>query len=355
MSQHSRPRRTACLPPIPQSSSSSSSCSILSSGGEFQPASPIPDSPPTEPLFPLSSGLPRRDFLRTAALAVGLPALNLAASVEAQPSGVAASFIDVNVHLSRWPLRRVPADETPALANLLRAQGVTQAWAGSLDGLLHKDLAAVNARLIEQCRQHGQGLFVPFGSVNPWLPDWEEDLRRCAEEHHMPGIRLHPNYHNYTLDTPQFTRLLRLAAERRLVVQLALIMEDERMMHPRLRVPPVDIAPLVDLVKTTPGLRLILLNAMGTLRGDVLKRLLDAGEVYVEIAMLEGVGGVINLLRQIPVERVLFGSHTPLFYFQSAALKLKESPLTPAQLQAIQSGNARRLIPSPILPRGKTG
>jgi predicted TIM-barrel fold metal-dependent hydrolase len=162
----------------------------------------------------------------------------------------------------------------------------------------------------------------------------------------MPGIRLHPNYHSYKLDHPDFARLLRLATERRLIVQLALLMEDERMMHPLLRVEPVDPTPLVDLVKQTPGLRLVLLNALGKLRGKPLSNLIDAGQVYVEISMLEGVGGVGNLLAQVPANRVLFGSHTPLFYFESALLKLKESLLSKEALKSIQSANARQLIAS---------
>ena len=168
-------------------------------------------------------------------------------------------------------------------------------------------------------------------------------MRRCAEDHRMPGIRLHPNYHGYKLDDPDFAKLLRLATEHRLIVQLVLVMEDERMMHRLMQVEPVDTAALVSLVKQTPGLRLVLLNALRTLRGKPLLDLIAAGEVCVEISMLEGVGGVENVLAQIPAGRVLFGSHAPLFYFESALLKLKESSLTDEQLRAIRDENAQRL------------
>jgi hypothetical protein len=162
----------------------------------------------------------------------------------------------------------------------------------------------------------------------------------------MPGIRLHPNYHRYKLDDPDFARLLRLAADRRLIVQLTLAMEDERAMHPLLRVEPVNPAPLADLVQKTPGLRLVVLNALRMLRGEPLRKLLAAGEVYVEIATLEGVGGVARFLEQVPLQRVLFGSHAPFFYFESAFLKLQESPLSQQKLNAIRRENAQRLAPA---------
>ena len=255
-------------------------------------------------------------------------------------------IIDVNVNLSRWPARRFPLDETASLVAKLRSHGVAEAWAGSFDGLFHKDLAAVNARLAGECCEAQGVRLVPFGSVNPLLPDWEEDLRRCAEEHRMPGIRLHPNYHGYALDHPAFARLLGLAAARRLVVTLALVMEDARMMHPLLRVPPVDPAPLAALVERTPGLRLALFNAPNSLRGEALKTLLGAGEVYVDTSMVEGVGGVSKLLEGTPPGRVLLGSHAPFFYFEAALLKLKESIMTVPQIRAVREENARRLLPS---------
>ncbi len=286
--------------------------------------------------------IPRREFLILALATTGAAALG---SVDAAPTPrQKTGLIDVNVNLSRWPLRRLRGDDTPALVKMLRNQGVTQAWAGSFDGLLHKDISAVNTRLAEECRNHGRGLLFPFGSINPKLPDWEEELHRCVEQHSMPGIRLHPNYHGYKLDDPDFARLLRRATDRGLIVQLALMMEDERMMHPLMRVEPVDTAPLADLVKATPGLRLALLNALGKLRGKPLSNLITAGEVYVEFSMLEGVGAVSSLLAQVQTERVLFGSHAPLFYFESSLLKLKESPLNEDQLLAIRHRNAKRLL-----------
>lgn len=288
----------------------------------------------------------RRAFVKTTATAAGL-GLGLAAS--GLPAAAASRtrrhpLVDVNVNLSRWPLRRIPGDTPEALVAKLRAHGVTQAWAGSFDGLLHKDLAAVNARLAEDCRRCGNGLLLPFGSINPTAPDWHNELQRCARQHGMRGVRLHPNYHGYTLDDPGFERLLRAATDLKLVVQLALVMEDERMMHPRLRVDPVDPAPLAALVARTPGLRLVLLNALRTLQEPGRSALLRTGTVWVDIAMLEGVGGLETLLVHVPIESVLFGSHAPLFYFEAARLKLQESLLTPAQARALGTKNAARVL-----------
>ncbi len=280
----------------------------------------------------------RRSFL-LATLAAGT-LVKFTAKAAERPSN---DLIDVNVNLSRWPLRRVRYDDTAALAGMLKEKKVHQAWAGTFDGLLHKDLGSVNARLTDECRRHGRGILAPFGSINPKLADWEEELRRCAEGHRMIGIRLHPNYHGYKLDHPDFLKLLQLATEKNLIVQLPLLMEDERMMHPSLRVPQVDTTPLADVVKEVTGLKLILLNATGKLNGEALKNLMNKADVSVEIATLEGVGGISNLLTQISADRILFGSYAPLFYFESALLKLKESPLNSETLRLICRGNAHRL------------
>lgn len=276
----------------------------------------------------------RRGFVQAAAAAAaGSVAIARAVLPEA------GSLVDTNVSLSRWPLRRLPADETPALIAKLRSHGVTEAWAGSFDGLLHRDLGAVNARLARECQRSG-GLLKPFGSVNPRLPDWEEDLRRCAEDHRMPGIRLHPAYHGYPLDDPVFVQLLRLSAARGLVVQVVMAMEDRRMMHPRLEVATPEWTPLAGVVQGVPGLRLELLG----LKVPPPAELLQAGDVCFEHSMIEGVGALARLLAQVPQERVVFGSHAPLFYFEAAILKLRESNLTVEQTRAVRWANACRLV-----------
>ena len=252
-------------------------------------------------------------------------------------------IIDVNVSLSRWPFRRLRGDEPAELVSLLRGRGVEQAWAGSFDGLLHKDIAGVNSRLAADCQRHGAGMLVPFGSVHPKLPDWEEDLRRCAEEHRMPGIRLHPNYHGYTLEDPDFERLLKSAARRGLAVQIALKMEDDRVQHPLLRVPPVDATTLSALAGGIPGLRLMVLNGPGPLSKDGIAKAAAAG-IGFDFAMQEGINGVAKLIDQVGLERVFFGSHFPFFTWDSAGLKVVESGLDQSAERAILSENAERWI-----------
>jgi len=253
-------------------------------------------------------------------------------------------IVDANVSLSRWPFRRLVGDETPELVRRLRKRGVAQVWAGNFDGILHKDVGGVNARLAAECRTHGKDFLVPFGTVNPKLPDWQEDLRRCQEDYRMPGIRLHPNYHGYDLREPVFRELLNLAAERRLIVQLAVCMEDERTQHPLIRVPPVDCAPLPELLKRDPALRLVLINCDPAIRQGLLQPVLSAGGAYCDISMVEGIEGVARLVERVSPKKVLFGSNSPLFYFESALLKIQETGLSESEKDALLEGNARQLL-----------
>lgn len=286
--------------------------------------------------------LTRRAFIATTATVAAANAL-APSRLAAAPAPAAVELIDTHVALGRWPFRRVPLDEPPELVAKLREHGVTEAWTGSFDALLHKDISAVNARLVADCERHGRGLLMPIGAINPTLPGWVEDMRRCAEVHRMRGIRLHPNYHGYTLADPHAAQVLERAAQFGLLVQIAVALEDERTIHPLVNVPAVNTAPLGPLMKKFPALRVQLLNAFRTVRVPQAMAL-AAQRVAFDITMLDGIEGIANLFKQLPGGQLCFGSYAPVFYFEAAMLKLRESLLSDSQLESVRYGSARRLV-----------
>jgi hypothetical protein len=102
----------------------------------------------------------------------------LAAQTAARGSPAVRSpgIIDTNVNLFDWPFRALKYRDTKALVAKLKKHRIIEAWAGSFEALLSKDMSGVNARLAAECREHGPGFLIPFGSVNLAWPDWEEVL-----------------------------------------------------------------------------------------------------------------------------------------------------------------------------------
>ena len=274
----------------------------------------------------------RRTFIASAAATAALAG--------AKAASAAPSMIDCNAYLGHNPFRESIFQAPEALAAKLSKQGVTQAWVGSFAALLNRDISFVNAQLVDQCAK--LPLFTPVGSINPMLPTWQDDVKSCAEQHGMKIIRLHPNYHGYKLDDAVFGELIALATQLELAVQIVAQMEDERTQSPLVQAKPVDLKPLHGIAEKHPEARIMVLNASALMMTTVLR----GAKVWLDMAMLEGVGGIENLLKSWPQDRLCFGSHAPFFYPESSTLKLQESELSDAQMQAVKHQSAAAFIGS---------
>ena len=300
----------------------------------------------------------RRSFLKNSLLgaaAVSFADRQLLAAQSAArgaASGEAPGIIDTNVNLFDWPFRALKYRPTKTLVAKLKKHRIIEAWAGSFEALLSKDMNGVNARLAAECLEHGPGFLIPFGSVNLAWPDWQEDVRRCHEVHKMPGIRIYPGYQPFDLDHPGMESLVKMISERGLVLQVVFGMEDPRVHHPIINVGPVTFSPLLKTVNGTPNAKVELLHFSGSSQGEDLSQFMAKPNTVMDISRLEGNGAVARMIdstgsnsAHVPVDRIVFGSHAPYFPVETAILKLIESPLDFQQLQAIMAGNARRLLP----------
>lgn len=303
----------------------------------------------------------RRRFLSNsllAAAALSLP-VPLAAKANSRLPDSAVlpdsgpDITDTNVNLFKWPFRKLKYGSTKALVEKLQLHRITQAWAGNFEALFHKNIGQVNARLAEECRKHGEGMLLPFGTVNPAWPDWEEDLRRCHEIHHMPGIRIYPGYQAFDFNHPDFPRLVQQVADRELILQIVGDMEDTRVHHPIVHVREISMEPLIEIMKQVPDAKIQLLYWNHKVGRNQLERLIAETNIVLDISRIESAGGVGRLIEgkpwsgtamPIPVERLFFGSHAPYFPVETNLLKLFESPLTLEQMQAIMNSNARRFL-----------
>lgn len=280
----------------------------------------------------------RRDVLNLAVAAGASAALRpSSAAAKGGDAAPGLRIVDTNVSLFHWPFRRLPLDDVELLVKKYRSLGIKQAWAGTFEGVLHRDVASANQRLTDACLNYPE--LVPIGSVNPELPGWEEDFKRCHQKHSMPGIRLHPNYHGYTLDDPRFAQLLKLATKAGLFVQIAATLEDTRTQHPQLQVPDVDLAPLADVVRRVSGARVQVLNFRP--RGEAFEQLVKTTDVMFDTARVDGTDGIPKLVEAIPRGRVLFGTHAPFLIPEAALIRVHESDrLDDSALRAVYADNA---------------
>ncbi len=281
----------------------------------------------------------RREILGLAiALPVVASTLVSETSMATESESDETRIIDSNVSLFQWPFQRLPLDTVPELVSKLRSLNVIQAWAGTFEGLLHRDTTAVNDRLVAACDQYAE--LIPIGSINPMVPGWQSDLDRCIRHHNMQGIRLHPSYHGYSISDSIFAELLQQCAVLGCFVQIAVAMQDNRTQNALVQVQDVSLAPLGDALQETPGVRIQLLNAR--LRLEELQHVRHLPNVFLDTARVDGTDAIPRLLNSVGKHRVLFGSHVPFLIPEASMIRVHESQqLDATALSAVYRENAR--------------
>ncbi len=250
-------------------------------------------------------------------------------------------IVDVNAYLGHFAFRRLRHNTAASLLALMDSKRIDKAVVSSAAAITYRNAQAGNEELAQEARGHSDRL-VPFAVINPFYAAWQDDLRICHEDFGMAGLRLYPEWHNYKLSDPCCRELVDAATERGMVISIPIRVEDNRQRSWLLNVPDVPLEEIVELVKTHPKARFILLNGIGY-TGCPLGRK-DNGlpaNYAIELSRLSAVlaNELGQLITNLGAERVMFGTGMPFNYPDPALVKMEVLDASEADKEKIRSQN----------------
>jgi len=248
--------------------------------------------------------------------------------------------IDVNTYIGHWPFRQLRHNTAEALVRRMDERGIDRAVVASIDGILYKNVHPANETLSAQVRPFRDRL-IPFATLNPTYAGWREDLRRCAQDLELCGLRLYPQYHGYRLDDADGVALIDAATELGWAVQVPMRIVDRRQRHKWDLAE--DLAPeaLYAALAQRPQARWMLLNSLG-LEGTRLGR----GRYLVEISRMTAVlqRNIQALIESAGPEHLAFGTGMPFKVPEPALLKLELLDVSPEAVERIAWRNAYEML-----------
>jgi predicted TIM-barrel fold metal-dependent hydrolase len=250
-------------------------------------------------------------------------------------------LIDINVSLGHWAFRSLCHNTPQALLLRMDACRIDVAVVASIHGALYKDVHAANVELADAVRPYADRL-IPFATLNPTYPGWAEDLRRCAEDLGMRGIRLYPQYHGYRIEDEPCLALVDAAVERGWPVQVPMRVVDRRQRHPWDLAEDLTHADIEAALSLRPDVCWMVLNAY---RLDT-ARLPQDGDYLIDISRYSAVlqRHIQALIAGPGAAHVAFGTGLPFKTPEPALLKLQVLDAPPETVELIAWRNAARVL-----------
>jgi len=185
------------------------------------------------------------------------------------------------------------------------------------------------------------GRLMSFGSVHPADPGAPDAVAAIAEAG-LPGIKLHPEFQQSYIDSPESMAVLRAARDHGLCVTV----------HAGRDIglpPPVHCTPdmMLRVLDVLPGLKLIAAHLGGWMMWDEVAARLSGAPLYFDTAFISDYAepaAVRDIINAHGADRVLLGSDCPwedpaksIAFVRSLGLENKDEEL-------ILGGNAKKLL-----------
>jgi predicted TIM-barrel fold metal-dependent hydrolase len=254
-------------------------------------------------------------------------------------------IVDLNVLLGRWPFFSHRYEAVDGVLALMDRAGIDVAVLSSLNSVFYYDCEIGNHEVGRACAQHPDRL-LPFAVLNPNLLDWRAHLHHCAEAYRIRGIKLHPDYHKYSLLGEGAAQVMDEARQLDLPVYVQTSLLDLRHHPGYCFVPETPIEEVARAVERYSENTLIVSGAKHfRTRARELVEGTTSTNFYV---VSDGLGGPFDglgdLVERLGADRLLFGSRTPLLYAEAARDVVQQSMIGAEEKRRILGSNATALL-----------
>ena len=241
---------------------------------------------------------------------------------------------DCNCFTGNWPFFKVRYNTVEKIQSLHQRIGIIGGFISACEAIFYQDPYEAEADLAKELEgtPYHQAMI-----LNPTLPGWKADLKRCVETLHIKAVRLMPTYHKYSLTDPILDEVCEAVKAYGLPLLLTLRLRDERCMYM--------FQP--DFVNKDD------LAAFLSKHKDVVTLLTDASAYELELlssvfaerenlfadcsGLKDGLFAADNAYRAIG-DKLVYGSAAPLLEMQASFYNITMSPLDEDVKTKILSG-----------------
>jgi len=182
---------------------------------------------------------------------------------------------------------------------------------------------------------------VPFGGLYPHTDDYKRDIDFIASLG-LIGIKLHPEYQNFVVDSPEMMKIYDYALSRGLMLMFHAGFDPA--FPPPIKSSPQQFAHIVDEMQ---GGTIIAAHFGGQEQWDDVEKYLAGKNIYIDTSMgfeFYTKEQFLRIKEKHGANKILFGTDSPWSYADKEIAKLSAMPIPEEEKDMIFAQNALKLI-----------